>query len=140
MKIIITEKIIVLVSSIVLSAHIYFSRSSECPKYTSRINIFWAVAPRELVSNFRILTGKRHHQMKLKRLKKVWINIGIWGIATLNPLFLRGSYTKLKFSKNKVHSDKSAFFVIDPFLYSPLYLTWNWTLTGQFCIEMFRFQ
>ena len=30
----------------------------------------------------------------------------IWAIGTLNQLFIRGSYTQIKFSKNEVFSDK----------------------------------
>ena len=42
------------------------------------------------------------------------MNIYIWEIGTLNQLFIRGSYTQIKFS-NEVVSDKSPFFVIGPF-------------------------
>ena len=33
----------------------------------------------------------------------------IWVITTLNELFIRGSYTQIKFSKNKVVSGKFNF-------------------------------
>ena len=39
----------------------------------------------------------------------------IWVVSTLNQLFKRVSYTETKFSKNKVVSDKTPFFVVDPF-------------------------
>ena len=43
------------------------------------------------------------------------MNIDIWVVGTLNQLFIRGSYTKLNFWKNKVVSGKTPFFVIGPF-------------------------
>ena len=42
-------------------------------------------------------------------------NMGIWVVGISNQLFLRGSYTKTKFSKNKVVTGKTLFFVIGPF-------------------------
>ena len=36
-------------------------------------------------------------------------------IGKSNQFFTRGSYTKAKFSKNKVVTDKTPFFVIDPY-------------------------
>ena len=42
------------------------------------------------------------------------MNIYIWAIGILNQLFIRGSYTQIKFS-SEVVSGKSPFFVIGPF-------------------------
>ena len=39
---------------------------------------------------------------------------GIWVVRTLNQLFIRGSYTQIKFSKKGV-SEKTPFFVIVSF-------------------------
>ena len=46
----------------------------------------------------RILTGKIHPQINLKRLKKI-INIDIWLVDTSNQIFTSGSYTQIQFSK-----------------------------------------
>ena len=43
------------------------------------------------------------------------MNMDIWVVSTSNQLFITGSYTETKFSKKKVHTGKTAFFVIDPF-------------------------
>ena len=45
------------------------------------------------------------------------MNMDIWETGTLNELFIRGSYTQIKFSK-QVFSCKTAFFVTDPFYHS----------------------
>ena len=61
----------------------------------------------------RVLTGKKHPQMKLQRLPKVWI----WTEAK----FLKNNvpkvwiWTETKFSKNKVVAGKTPFFVRGPF-------------------------
>ena len=39
----------------------------------------------------------------------------IWEIGVSNQLFIRGSYTEVKFSKNEVLSGKTGFFAIGPF-------------------------
>ena len=43
------------------------------------------------------------------------VNLYIWAIGTLNQLFIRGSYTQIKFKKNEVISGKSALSVISSF-------------------------
>ena len=43
------------------------------------------------------------------------MNMYIWGISTVNQLFVRGSYTQIKFSKKR-NSGKSLFFVIGSFV------------------------
>ena len=43
------------------------------------------------------------------------MNMNIWTIDTLNQLFITGSFTQIKFSKNEVVSDKSPLFLIGPF-------------------------
>ena len=65
----------------------------------------------------RILTGKTHLQIKLKRLRKVCM----WVFArTSSQLFIRGFYTEIKFpkKKNKAVFGQTPFFVIGPF-YTP---------------------
>ena len=66
---------------------------------------------------FRILTVKKDPQVKLKRLRKVWLYI--WAFGILNQLFIRDSETQIKFSKNEVVSnifcDKSI--LCDRFIY-----------------------
>ena len=42
-------------------------------------------------------------------------NMGVWVVDTSNQLFMRGSWTETKFSKNKVVTGKTPFFVIVPF-------------------------
>ena len=51
---------------------------------------------------------------KTEALRKS-MNVYIWAIGTLNQLFIRGSCTQIKFSKNEVVYGKSTFFVIGPF-------------------------
>ena len=48
------------------------------------------------------------------------MDMDIWVVAISNQLFMRGSYTKQKFYKNKVVTGKTPFFVIVQFctLYS----------------------
>ena len=43
------------------------------------------------------------------------MNMSIWVVDTSNQNFLIGSYTETKFSKNKVVTGKTRFFVIGPF-------------------------
>ena len=43
------------------------------------------------------------------------MNMYIWEIGAVNQLFVRRSYTQIKFSKNEVVSGKSPFFVKGPF-------------------------
>ena len=57
-----------------------------------------------------------HPQIKLKCLR---MNMYIWGTATVNQLFVRGSYTQIKFSKKCSQYQKSI--LCDrSILYSPL--------------------
>ena len=42
-------------------------------------------------------------------------NIDIWVVGTLKQLFISDSKTETNFQKNKVVTDKSPLFVIDPF-------------------------
>ena len=53
--------------------------------------------------------------LKLNQTLKKNMNMGIWVVRTSNHLFIRGSYNEIRFSKNKVVSDKAPFFVIGPF-------------------------
>ena len=42
--------------------------------------------------NLKILTGKKHHQIKLQRkLLRKSTNMGVWAVGTLSQLFIRGS-------------------------------------------------
>ena len=50
------------------------------------------------VHDLRILPGKTHPQKKTQALAES-INMDIWVIGTLNPLFIRGSYNQIKISK-----------------------------------------
>ena len=56
------------------------------------------------------------------------MNMYIWKIGSLNQLFRRGSYTQIIFSKNKVLSGKTEFFVIGPF-FDKTFLYRNSTLS-----------
>ena len=62
----------------------------------------------------RILTGKKHRQIKLRRLQKVQI-WAIWVVGTTNQLFKEVLKLKQNFRKNKVVASKTPFFVIGPF-------------------------
>ena len=48
----------------------------------------------------------------------------IWVIDTLNQLFIRGFYTRIKFQKNKVVRGKTPFIVISQ-IYTPYYICLN---------------
>ena len=61
-----------------------------------------------------ILTGKKHRQMKLQRLQKVWIWRFGWFIHKMISL-LEVFKLKQNFQKNKVATGKTLFFVIVPF-------------------------
>ena len=43
------------------------------------------------------------------------MNVFIWAIGTINQLFIRGSCTQIKFSKNEVVNGKSTFSVTGSF-------------------------
>ena len=90
--------------------------------------------------SLKILTGKKYHQIELQRLQKVWI----WTFGSLvqqiNSLLLEVLTLKQNFQNNKVVTGKTPFFVIDPFFYSSLYSSENWSLIWQFCMEMMGFQ
>ena len=44
------------------------------------------------------------------------MKIDIWVVGTSNQLFIRGTYTEIKFSKNKVDTGKTLLFVIVNFV------------------------
>ena len=98
----------------------------------------------------RILTEKKHRQIKLQRLQKV----GIWAFGSLvhqtNSL-QEVLKQKQYFRKNKVVTRKTPFFVIGPFCtdysiivlilyyyfqYSHYSYLYYWLLIGQHCMEM----
>ena len=79
----------------------------------------------------RILTGKKHPQIKLKRLQKVWMDI--WVVGTSNQFFISGSQKQSSYLQNSVLCDMST-------LCSPFYFFYHWLLTGQFCMKMLGFQ
>ena len=75
-----------------------------------------------LIKRLRILTGKKHHQMKLQLLQKVWI----WTLGSLvHYIDTLQEALKLKqnFQKNKAVAGKTPFFVIFSILYSSFYLS-----------------
>ena len=43
------------------------------------------------------------------------MNVYIWAIGAINQVFIRVSYTRIKFSKNELVSGKSRFFAIGLF-------------------------
>ena len=43
----------------------------------------------------------KHPQIKLKRIRKVYLTMYIWAIVILNQLFTRESYTQIRFSKKE---------------------------------------
>ena len=54
------------------------------------------------------------------------MNIDLWVLCTLNKLFIRGSFTEIKFQKNKVVSGETPLTVTGPFC------TPHWLLMRQF--------
>ena len=67
-----------------------------------------------VAATLRILTGKKHRQIKLQRLQKV----GIWVFGSLvHRINSLKEVLKLKqnFQKNEVVTGKTPFFVIGPF-------------------------
>ena len=94
------------------------------PYQTSMMKLF-----ANIVRDLRLLTAKTNPQVKLKVLLKS-INMYIWAIGILNQLFIRGSYTQIKFQKNEVVSGESPFFVIGPFCtsHSILTLAFDWAV------------
>ena len=66
------------------------------------------------------------------------MNMNIWVLSILNQLFVRGSYTEIKFSKNKVVSGKTPHFVIGPFCI-PILFVLTLTFESKFCMEMWHF-
>ena len=90
-------------------------------------------------SFLRLLTGKKALLNKTPALTKS-MNMGIWVAVTSNQLFLRCSYTELKFSKNKVVTAKTPFFAIGS-LCTPhsVYLNIGF-LKGSLFMEILRFQ
>ena len=76
---------------------------------------------RYCVNSLRILSRKKNPLNKTKGLTKS-MNMNIWVVGTSNQLFIRGSYTKTKFSKIKFVTGKTPFFVIR-ILYSPFHLS-----------------
>ena len=72
----------------------------------------------------RILTGKKHRQIKLQRFQKAWIWTFGWLVNQINSLvqlktFNFKSTQKVfnwnKIQKNKIVTGKTSFFVIGPF-------------------------
>ena len=61
----------------------------------------------------RILTGKKHPQLKLQRLLKVWKWTFRWLVHQINSLY-EALKLKQNFRKNKVITSKALFFVIGP--------------------------
>ena len=92
----------------------------------------------------RILTGKKHHQMKLWFFRKVWMWTFGWLVYQINSL---NEILKLKQNsqKNKVDTGKTSFSVISPFFTPHSYSFFtphsnHWLLPDQFCMEMLPFQ
>ena len=61
----------------------------------------------------RILTGKKLRQIKLQRFQKV--QIWVFGLLVQQINSLKEVLTETKFSKNKVVTGKTPFFMIGPF-------------------------
>ena len=76
-------------------------------------------------------------QNKTQTIKKN-INMDIQVVCTLGKLFIRSSYTKVKFSKNQVVSGITPFFVIGPFCTShSICLTigfWQSSFVRKYCV------
>ena len=62
---------------------------------------------------------EKHHQEKPQRLQKLRVRGHLGLNGTSNQLFIRGSQTVTKFSKNKVVTGEIPFFVIVPFYAHP---------------------
>ena len=79
----------------------------------SYFHIFYAVKISKKCTK-RILTWKKHPQIKLQRLQKVWIWTFGWLVYQVNSLYV---VLKLKQNvrKNKTVAGKTLFFAIGPF-------------------------
>ena len=67
-----------------------------------------------VIGDLRILIRKKAPSNKIPALTKSR-NMDIYVVSTSNQLFIRGSSTNTKFSKNKVVAGKTPFFVTGPF-------------------------
>ena len=92
----------------------------------------------QYIQLLRILTGKKHPQIKLQHFRKVWIWTFGWLVHQINPLY-EILELKQNFWKNKVIFGKTPLFLVDPFCTSHS-ICLHWLLTEQFCIETLRFQ
>ena len=80
-------------------------------------DIYWhlkRIRQIQFVSELRILTGKKHPQIKLQRFRKLWIWTFGWLLHQTNFLY-EALKLKQNFWKNKVVTGKTRFFVIGPF-------------------------
>ena len=80
-------------------------------------DIYWhlkRIGQIQFVSELRILTGKKHPQIKLQRFRKLWIWTFGWLLHQTNFLY-EALKLKQNFRKNKVVTGKTRFFVIGLF-------------------------
>ena len=80
-------------------------------------DIYWhlkRIRQIQFVSELRILTGKKHPQIKLQRFRKLWIWTFGWLLHQTNFLY-EALKLKQNFRKNKVVTGKTRFFVIGLF-------------------------
>ena len=54
-----------------------------------------------IVCKLRILTEKKHRQIKLQLLQKI-MDICSWAVSASSQLFIRGSETEIKFKKKEL--------------------------------------
>ena len=87
-------------------------------------DIYWylkRIGQIQFVSELRILTGKKHPQIKLQRFRKLWIWTFGWLLHQTNFLY-EALKLKQNFRKNKVVTGKTRFFVIGPFVLPILFV------------------
>ena len=99
---------------------IYFSRFSLLNKLNFLIKYSWLCLPHiaiwcwRIPERLRILTRKKHPQLRLQRFQKLWIWTFGWLVHQINSLY---EVLKLKqiFVKTKLVTGKNSFFMIGPF-------------------------
>ena len=87
-----------------LSASFFMDFTKSTQTRNVKINLF----------HLRILTGKKHFQIKLQCLRKVWIWIFGWLVLQINSL-KQVLIMKRNFQTDEVVTGKTPLFVIGPF-------------------------
>ena len=108
-----TEVVSLSSCELLLAVLVYMQKQQKCSHKAWHIHI-------EIVSNACSKISFKDPQREKAPLNKTPVlsesmNMDIWVVGSSNQLFITGSYTETKLSKNKADTDKTAFFVIGPF-------------------------